>query len=58
MGVTTAATLWFVTVIGLCAGGGRIALAGGQYRARPERAAIARCARTPPAAHPSRVADG
>jgi putative Mg2+ transporter-C (MgtC) family protein len=29
MGVTTAATLWFVTVIGLCAGGGRIALAGG-----------------------------
>ncbi|MCX4150297.1 hypothetical protein M0D64_33825 [Paraburkholderia sp. WS6] len=29
MGVTTAATLWFVTVIGLCAGGGQIALAGG-----------------------------
>ena len=27
MGVTTAATLWFVTVIGLCAGGGQIALA-------------------------------
>lgn len=26
-GVTTAATLWFVTVIGLCAGGGQIALA-------------------------------
>lgn len=29
MDVTTAATLWFVTVIGLCAGGGQIALAGG-----------------------------
>ncbi|MGQ7933609.1 MgtC/SapB family protein [Paraburkholderia sp. D1E] len=27
MGLTTAATLWFVTVIGLCAGGGQIALA-------------------------------
>jgi putative Mg2+ transporter-C (MgtC) family protein len=27
-GLTTAATLWFVTVIGLCAGGGQIALAG------------------------------
>lgn len=27
MGVTTAATLWFVTVIGLCAGGGQIVLA-------------------------------
>jgi putative Mg2+ transporter-C (MgtC) family protein len=27
MGVTTAATLWFVTVIGLCAGGGQIMLA-------------------------------
>jgi putative Mg2+ transporter-C (MgtC) family protein len=26
-GLTTAATLWFVTVIGLCAGGGQIALA-------------------------------
>lgn len=26
-GVTTAATMWFVTVIGLCAGGGQIALA-------------------------------
>ncbi|MFL9876580.1 MgtC/SapB family protein [Paraburkholderia megapolitana] len=27
VGLTTAATLWFVTVIGLCAGGGQIALA-------------------------------
>ena len=26
-GLTTAATLWFVTVVGLCAGGGQIALA-------------------------------
>src|SRR6202789_4378957 len=26
LGVTTAATLWFVTVIGLCFGGGQIAL--------------------------------
>jgi putative Mg2+ transporter-C (MgtC) family protein len=26
VGVTTAATLWFVTVVGLCIGGGRIAL--------------------------------
>lgn len=26
-GLTTAATLWFVTVIGLCAGGGQLALA-------------------------------
>jgi putative Mg2+ transporter-C (MgtC) family protein len=26
MGITTAATLWFVTVIGLCFGGGQIAL--------------------------------
>ena len=28
VGVTTAATLWFVTVIGLCFGGGQIALGG------------------------------
>ena len=26
LGVTTAATLWFVTVIGLCFGGGQIIL--------------------------------
>jgi putative Mg2+ transporter-C (MgtC) family protein len=28
VGVTTAATLWFVTVIGLCFGGGQLALGG------------------------------
>ncbi|WP_414448727.1 MgtC/SapB family protein [Burkholderia sp. 22PA0099] len=27
-GITTAATLWFVTMIGLCAGGGQLVLAG------------------------------
>lgn len=29
LGVTTAATLWFVTVVGLCFGGGQLALGGG-----------------------------
>ena len=31
VGVTTAATLWFVTVVGLCFGGGQIALGGAAF---------------------------
>ena len=40
LGVTTAATLWFVTVLGLCFGGGQLALGSIASRDRGGRAPV------------------
>ncbi len=46
-GVTTAATIWFVTVIGLCFGGGQLSLGCGRRRSRPSGALGIQMDRTP-----------